>query len=61
MPYMKKALNILEPNSKAELLWASPREVYNVYQADEIGCHIITATNSILKNQSLIKILKNFL
>ena len=53
MPYMKKALNILEPNSKAELLWASPREVYNVYQADEIGCHIITATNSILKKLNL--------
>ena len=53
VPYMKKALNILESNSKAELLWASPREVYNVYQADEIGCHIITATNSILKKLNL--------
>ena len=53
LPYMKKALNILESNSKAELLWASPREVYNVYQADEIGCHIITATNSILKKLNL--------
>jgi len=53
VPYMKKALTILESNSKAELLWASPREVFNVYQADEIGCHIITATNSILKKLNL--------
>jgi len=53
IPYMKKALDILSPNPKAELLWASPREVLNVYQAEEIGCHIITATNSILKKLKL--------
>jgi transaldolase len=53
VPYMKEALTILRSNSKAELLWASPREVFNVYQADEIGCHIITATNSILKKLNL--------
>ena len=53
IPYMKEALKILSPNPKAELLWASPREVLNVYQAQEIGCHIITATNSILKKLKL--------
>jgi transaldolase len=35
------------------LLWASPREVLNVYQAEAIGCHIITATNDILKKLEL--------
>jgi transaldolase len=53
IPYMKEALQILKPLPKAELLWASPREVLNVYQADSIGCHIITATNSILKKLNL--------
>tara|TARA_B100000519_G_C14260974_1_gene447963 strand:- start:17294 stop:18001 length:708 start_codon:yes stop_codon:yes gene_type:complete len=53
IPYMIEALKILEPIPKAELLWASPREVLNVYQAQEIGCHIITATNNILKKLSL--------
>ncbi|HXG54559.1 MAG TPA: hypothetical protein VNJ03_04205, partial [Vicinamibacterales bacterium] len=32
-----------------ELIWASPRELLNVFQADAVGCHIITATNDILK------------
>ena len=40
-----------EPN--AELIWASPRELLNVFQAHEIGCHIITVTNDILKKLSL--------
>ena len=53
IPYMIEALKILELLPKAELLWASPREVLNVYQAEEIGCHIITATNNILKKLSL--------
>ena len=46
-------LEILKPVSNAELLWASPREVLNVYQAESIGCHIITATNDILKKLDL--------
>jgi transaldolase len=36
-----------------ELIWASPREVLNVFQADSVGCHIITATPDILKKLSL--------
>jgi transaldolase len=36
------------------LIWASPRELLNVFQADEIGCHIITATNDILKKLDLV-------
>ncbi|MBF0561859.1 MAG: transaldolase, partial [Alphaproteobacteria bacterium] len=33
----------------AEVLWASPRELLNIFQADEVGCHIITVTNDVLK------------
>ena len=39
---MKESLKVIVPNPLAELLWASPREVLNLYQAEEIGCHIIT-------------------
>lgn len=48
VPVMKKTLKIMESNHKSELIWASPRELLNVFQANEIGCHIITATNDIL-------------
>jgi transaldolase len=41
-------------NQSAELIWASPRELLNIFQADQIGCHVITATNEILKKISLI-------
>jgi transaldolase len=54
LPIMKKSLEILSVNEKAELIWASPRELLNVFQADEIGCDIITATNDILKKLDLI-------
>mgnify|MGYP006000209501 FL=1 len=36
------------------LIWASPRELLNIYQAEDIGCHIITATNDILKKLKLV-------
>ncbi len=39
---------------RSELLWASPRELLNIMQADEIGCDIITATNDILAKLSLV-------
>jgi transaldolase len=53
LPVMREALQILAPLPRAELLWASPREVLNVYQADEVGCHIITATADILSKLAL--------
>ena len=53
IPLIKEALERLEPVPNAELLWASPREVLNVYQAEAIGCHIITATNELLKKLNL--------
>ena len=40
-------------NSKSELLWASPRELFNIIQADQMGCHIITVTKDIIKKLQL--------
>lgn len=48
VPIMREALGILRDRPKAELLWASPREVFNVVQADAIGVDIITLTNNLL-------------
>ena len=53
VPLMSEALEILQAAPKAELLWASPREVLNIYHANSIGCHIITATNDIIRKLSL--------
>lgn len=47
VPIMKQAREILEARPLAELLWASPREVLNVIQADQCGCHIITMTTDL--------------
>jgi len=52
MPAMKEAVDILKDRPKAELLWASPRETLNIFQADQIGCHIITVTNDLLAKLS---------
>jgi len=54
MPLMAESVKILSAKPKAELIWASPRELLNVFQADLVGCHIITATNDILKKLSLV-------
>lgn len=54
LPIMKKAVEILRSNPKSELIWASPRELLNIFQADEIGCHVITVTNDIIKKLSLV-------
>jgi transaldolase len=54
MPLMKEAASILESYPKAELLWASTRELYNIFQAQECGCKIITITNDILKKLNMI-------
>jgi transaldolase len=61
IPMMKRSLEILSGLPKAELIWASPRELLNVVQANEIGCHIITATPDILAKLALIgNDLKNY-
>jgi transaldolase len=54
VPLMAAAVEMLRPHPAIELIWASPRELLNVFQADAIGCHIITATPDILKKLALI-------
>lgn len=53
IPIMAESVEILKAKPKSELIWASPRELLNIFQAEEVGCHIITATNDILKKLSL--------
>jgi transaldolase len=54
VPVMRDSLRALVGCPKAELLWASPRELLNIFQADEIGCHIITVSHDVLAKLSLI-------
>jgi len=54
VPIMQEALAVIGAEPQIELLWASPREILNLFQADEIGCHIITVTNEVLKKLSLV-------
>jgi transaldolase len=54
MPLMAAAVEMLRLHPNIELIWASPREVLNIFQADLVGCPIITATNDILKKLDLI-------
>ncbi len=54
VPLMAQALEILRQRPKAELLWASPRELLNIFQADAIGCQIITATKDVLAKLALV-------
>jgi transaldolase len=54
IPIMAKSVEIIKPKQNIELIWASPRELLNVIQADDIGCHIITVTNDIIKKLKLI-------
>jgi transaldolase len=54
LPLMAKAVEILKIAPTSELIWASPRELLNIFQADEIGCQVITVTNDIIKKLSLV-------
>jgi transaldolase len=54
LPMMTEALSSMKSNPLSELIWASPRELLNIFQADDIGCHVITVTNDILKKLSLV-------
>ena len=54
IPLMQNAIQIMKEKPKSELIWASPRELLNVIQADAIGCHVITATSDILKKLDII-------
>jgi transaldolase len=54
LPLMKESLHVMKPHTQLELIWASPRELLNIFQANEIGCHIITVTHEILKKLYLV-------
>ncbi len=53
-PLMLEAVKMLKANANAQLVWASTREVLNIFQADAIGCHIITVTRDILSKLALV-------
>ncbi len=54
VPLMAAAVELLRPVPEAELIWASPRELLNIFQADAVGCHVITVTNDVLKKLALV-------
>ena len=54
IPLMKESLNVMKTNTKSELLWASSRELLNIFQAEEIGCHIITVTKEIISKLKFV-------
>ena len=49
VPIMARSVEIMTEAPRAELIWASPREILNLVQADQVGCHIITITHDLLK------------
>jgi transaldolase len=51
---MARAVDIMVAAPRSELIWASPREILNVLQADQVGCHIITVTHDLLKKLPLL-------
>jgi transaldolase len=54
VPLMSAAIEMMKPYPTQELIWASPRELLNIFQADDIGCHIITVTHDVLKKLELV-------
>jgi transaldolase len=54
VPLMAEAVRMLEARPRAELIWASPREVLNIFHADSIGCHVVTASHDILRKLPLV-------
>jgi transaldolase len=54
LPLMVEALNLMQSNPKSELIWASPRELLNIFQAEHIGCHVITVTKDILNKLKFV-------
>lgn len=54
VPLMARAVDIMADARRSELIWASPREVLNVVQADQVGCHIITVTHDLLAKLDLL-------
>jgi transaldolase len=53
-PIMRDAVEVLSDHPNLQLIWASPREVLNIFQADAVGCHVITATRDILNKLPIV-------
>ena len=54
IPIMKQAVDAMRSHPKSELIWASPRELLNIFQAEAVGCHIITATADVISKLALV-------
>jgi transaldolase len=54
VPIMARSVDIMVQAPRSELIWASPREILNVVQADQVGCHIVTVTHDLLKKLDLL-------
>jgi transaldolase len=54
LPLIRRCLEVLGPRPEVRLIWASPREILNVIQAHEVGCHVITVTHDLLKKLPLL-------
>ena len=54
VPLMAEAMKLVSPHPGMELLWASPRELLNIFQANDVGCHIITVTDSVLSKLKVV-------
>lgn len=54
LPFMQAALEVVRAHPNVQLVWASTRELFNIFQADAIGCHIITVTSDILQKFPLV-------
>ncbi|MEA2977396.1 MAG: transaldolase [Alphaproteobacteria bacterium] len=54
VPLMAESVRRMKAAPNSELIWASPRELFNIYQADAIGCHVITVTNDVIKKLPLV-------
>jgi transaldolase len=54
VPLMAAAVQLLAPYPHIELIWASPREILNIFHADQVGCHVITVTHDLLRKLKLV-------
>jgi transaldolase len=54
VPLMSQAVELLAASPNLQLIWASPRELLNIFQADEIGCHVITVTSDLLRKLDMV-------
>jgi transaldolase len=54
VPVMQSSLDFLADHEHLELIWASPRELLNVFEADALGCHVITVTHDLLKKLTIV-------